>query len=495
MRSGGLYWLACDLAEDADRLACQVLTGLPATSRAVLVCGGGSAAALAAPIPATAGPARLALYDHPTRSAARLLAAVRDDLPRVRTGKEAFWLLRLTVHHDSVPTANTLAMLCDALQQRLHKAGSTLLVISDEQASLLTEMLVLHNNRVSGLGQLFHSGLSTHLLQHFWCNHRGVFGPHDFLLAEDETGFSIRSLANADEAEAGANDQRLCLAMADLLEGSAAPSPEWELFDDIEALMERALSTRAATVLLPLDGNPAIDTLAARLYQLRKHCGRALKLVVCARQPNLRYQDELLLLASGANLIIPAGTPLLRLFTQLEAIQGQRWQRPLPDSPATTLRHLRPLDVRGCLSPRSFASATRQMMHTTEGRNVHHQLLHLPVLPGLTPQQVLSQAHLRRFGDIACVADGRLYLFLFACALPAIELALANIFRLPWKELVAGYETINDLTLLDTKAFQDDTPPEIGTEAFATTAGQSPVTTFTPITPTQRSLRQLEARP
>ncbi|MCY1542774.1 cellulose biosynthesis protein BcsE [compost metagenome] len=81
------------------------------------------------------------------------------------------------------------------------------------------------------------------------------------------------------------------------------------------------------------------------------------------------------------------------------------------------------------------------MTENTSGTEVRNQLLRLQPLPVLGPERVLQQLELRRFGDIACIAGDSLYLFLFACSPSAVESALQHLFRLPWQELIAGFQS------------------------------------------------------
>jgi len=495
MRTGGLYWLTCETQETADRLCRQVLAAQPASTRAVLVNACGSSRELVAAIPEAQGPGRLGLFDLAPRPPVRLIQALLKDVPRVRGGDRALWLIRASLKDWDEMVAESLANWCRRAQAWLATVRSTLLVVGDQPPPALFDMLLRYNDCVSGVGQIYIAQGARHLLQHFWCNEAGVNGPRDYLLPREGEGLRAMAAPEVDSAPPTADDQRLVLAQADALGGEAAPTAHWQLFGDDQELLERALQAQAATVVLALGSSDEIPELAAALHRLRKHCGRSLKLLVREMLPSLRHNDEQLLLANGANLIVPAGTPFLRFLTLLRSIQGHRWRRELAAEPSTVLQRLRPLALRGSLSPRAFAAAVKTMTDNTAGTEVRSQLLRLQPLPALDADQLLQQLLLRRNGDIACIAGGRLYLFLFGCSASAIEAALRNVLRLPWQELLAGYETVTAYSVLPGAEFHSERLPHAPAQAPEPARAAPDSEVFEPLRPRPASLATLGARP
>ena len=80
---------------------------------------------------------------------------------------------------------------------------------------------------------------------------------------------------------------------------------------------------------------------------------------------SLRYSDERLLLACGANLIVPHVAPLSRFLTMLEGIQGQRFSRHVPADIDALLAGLRPLQLKGYMRPEPFSQAVLSLMGNT----------------------------------------------------------------------------------------------------------------------------------
>lgn len=494
MRTGGLYWLACESPDTADRLSTQLLTSLPTSARALLVNATGASRDLVKPIPDNGGPGHLTLFDLPKMSPLRLIQALRQDVPRVRGGEQALWLIRVPHTGWDELVAQSLALWCSRAQDWLRSVGSTLLVVGDTPPPALVDILIRHNDKLSGLAQVYVSQGARHLLVHFWSNESGVSGPNDFLLLDEGTGFRVSDLPDEDYAAPTTNDQRQVLAQTAVLAGETPPTAQWQLFDDPDALMERGMDAQAATVIFALNGTDDVNALATRLYQLRSHCGRSVRLVVREMLQGLRQHEEQLLLASGANLVVPYGTPFLRFLTLVRSIQGHRWQRPLAAEPSTLLARLQPLQVRGSLSPRAFAAAVKKMSDNTVGTEVRHQLLRLQPLPTLSPTVVLQQLQLRRYGDVACIAGDVPYLFLFACSPSLVDAALRNVFRLPWQNVIAGYESVLPSQVLSMPQFQSDAVAEVDALAQDPTDTQPDTEALQLLQPQKVSLHSLETR-
>lgn len=495
MRVGGLYWLTCETQETADRLSRQVLAAQPVSVRAVLVNAAGSARDLVAAIDPAQGPGRLGLFDLKPQDPVPMILALLKDVPRVRGGNRALWVVRVSLKGWDEMVAESLATWCRRAQAWLARVQSTLLVVGDQPPPALFDMLLRYNDSVSGVGQIYITQGARHLLQHFWSNEAGVNGPHDYLMPLEGDNLRAMEVPQAEDVPPTADDQRLVLAQAAALGGEPRPTKFWQLFEEDDAFIERALQAQVATVVFALTSNGQVPALASELYRLRKHCGRSLKLLVREMLPTLRQNDEQLLLANGANLVVPAGTAFLRFLTLLRSIQGHQWRRDLADEPSAVLQRLRPLPVRGAVSPKAFAAAVKKMTDNTAGTEVRNQLLRLKPLPALQGEQLMQQLALRRNGDIACVAGGQLYLFLFACSEAALDAALRNVLRLPWQELLAGFDILTPYSVLPGKQFLSDrAPAERLPPAPAQDDEESAKAVFQALRPMPARLDSLEVR-
>lgn len=195
------------------------------------------------------------------------------------------------------------------------------------------------------------------------------------------------------------------------------------------------MQTVSATLIFSLYQSDQIDALAHQIHSLRRNRGNGLKIVVREMDASLRYSDERLLLACGANLIVPHVAPLSRFLTMLEGIQGQRFSRHVPADIDTLLAGLRPLQLKGYLKPNAFHHAVLSLMNNMllpeDGKGV---MVALRPAPGLRAEQAMTLCHMRRFGDVMTVEQGRLFLFLSTCRINDLDTAMAHIFHLPVTE-------------------------------------------------------------
>jgi len=440
LRRGSLYWLDCTQIEDADKLCRQVLGGMSGSARAALLVEGRSPQLLMRGLDASQGPAELASYSF----AGHRAAAVMQDLPKEleRTLSPGGRLLLLSVSAQAWGGFDQRGLLdwCMRMRAWLAAHDCSLLILSHGGRAALYARLQACSEYLAGFAQLYRQAGSIHYLMHFWRNELGVSGSRT-LEFEAQGDFAVRP-EPGEAAPSAASDQQLCLALRETLEGASVLSGPWQLFDEPQALLVRAMQAQAASVVLEISRHERVGELARRLYALRQHCGSALKLVVREAVPCLRAPDEQALLGCGANLVVPCGTRLTRFLTLLGSVQGQHWRGRLPVDVETFLAHRQPPRLRGMVPAREFAARVREVFAPSRSGETSHLLLALTPPPGLGVMQVLGQCRLRRHGDFACVFGGRLYLFLFGCPPEALEVALGHVFRLPWRELFADYKLL-----------------------------------------------------
>ena len=446
----GLYWLACDAAEDATLLCRQVIEGMPEDARAALIAEPQAMGDVLGALDAAQGPAELALFETTPQSTRHLL----QDLPRLAPRKRVLVLLAPA----DAWAGDAAEQWCNALRPALLAEAALLLVISGGQGTALVERLRAHNQPLDGLAQVYRGKGGVRYLQHFWSNPLGKTATRDMELVRLAGGFAAAAMAPV-PIDAG-GDELLCLAQRPVLEGAPAFSAHWQVHESLEDLSASASRAVSATVIFAIDAGQRLDNLARQLHRLRQLRGNALKLVVREMAPTLRYQDEQLLLACGATLIVPFGASLSRFLTMVESIQGYVWRRHLPSDFDALLARLRPQAICGLVAPRAFADAVQSMWQGVRNGEIVHQLLVLRPAPGLTPRQACSRTVFRRDGDIACVVGDVLFLFLFACRSEGVEQALDHIFQLSWKELFVSQELLVDIDSLTSPAFLDSSLPQ-----------------------------------
>lgn len=455
MRQGGLYWVAVDRTRDAEALALQGVLALPAQHRASLLWCGYYPEPVAEALDQRSGPGELRLFEVPEALIRPALKSLPSELRRAATVPGSLLLLMLPATAWQTFDAAQLRQWCEGLRRWLREQRCTLLVLCHGQAPQLHIELIRLNEQLSGLAQLYRHDGGVRYQSHFWHNDLGVCGAREFELDLQASGFGLTQAEQAIPVTIRTDDQRLYLAQRAVLEGAAALSEQWSVFDRRIDLLQQAAQARAASVIVAIESDQQVEALARELYALRERCGTALKIIVREMEPCLRYRDERLLMACGANIVVPFGNPLSRFFSLVDSVQGQVWRRRHASLDLESLlERLRAPTTRGLLAPREFLSAVEQIYGGASGE-VEHQLLRLSARSVLTIEHCLHQISLRRFGDIATVVNGVVYLFLFACRNDGLESALGNICRLPWRNLFSDCQPLADLDDLPRAAFLD----------------------------------------
>ncbi|MGB8666921.1 MAG: cellulose biosynthesis protein BcsE [Serratia inhibens] len=433
MQSPGLYWVNVDRQTDATLLCQQTLAAQAATSQVALICSGEKPDKLLAEL---ASPAlkKIPLYQLPEKKAA--LTHFCDDL--MRALKPQNRLLILLAHASLWQTFTTeeLRDWASATGHWLHRQGCTLLILSHGSGvNKLKGQLSTQHRILNGLSSLQWQQDSAQYLVNWWCTKNGINANQMLTLFAGENGWQGDDDGNQPSPTAIRSDEGLYLAQQSILEGAPPLSTNWQLLESNAQLAQHGMLTLSATLIFALYQSDEIDALAHQIHSLRRQRGNGLKIVVREMSASLRYSDERLLLACGANLIVPHVAPLSRFLTMLEGIQGQRFSRHVPADIDALLHGLRPLQLKGYMRPDDFSQAVISLMNNTllpeDGKGV---MVALRPAPGLRAEQAMTLCHLRRFGDVMTVAQGRLVLFLSTCRINDLDTALKFIFRLPVNE-------------------------------------------------------------
>ncbi|POZ60536.1 cellulose biosynthesis protein BcsE [Chromobacterium alticapitis] len=256
------------------------------------------------------------------------------------------------------------------------------------------------------------------------------------VLTRDEDG-ALCLLKEEDELAARpAHDTLQVYATRTSLTGNEPPSPLWQLYEDLEELLVAAKGAVAASVLLDTASQQR-NTLTEAIAQLRKQCGRRLKIVVReVGGRRLRQNEEQLLLRLGANTVLPAELHFASTVNLINALQPAVFQPYVKMEQQQLQDASQPAQDRGWLAPAEFIETVRKTVQRSSAISIRNMLVLLQPAIGVTPRELLAQGRFQRAGDL-CTADRRYaYLFLFACAETDVPTALANLFRLPVEDIV-----------------------------------------------------------
>lgn len=444
MRSGSVYWLSMDKHINALRFATQALAGLDLDSRAVLV-GSEQVSAVVGALDSSQGPADLRTYilkrDIPT-AVLRLTEQLDRKLNPVK--RLIICLLPIDTLHllknDPQAALQTWRNWCES-------NGCIMLVLAYGENAHVACQLLLHESRfLSGAAHLKAQENDYVYEIDYWINSLGVQQSAEFILQDKNMTFQLVKTA-LKQALIAQDDVFL---QRSVLEGApVVMAKTWHVVDDWDGLVSAAREVARGTFVFALDSSDELEALARMLYALRQQRGVTINLVVREMKQVLRNQEVQLLQECGAALVVSADTNLSRVFSMLENIPYQQNSLPLTQDIETALAQIKVPDIKGIVTVFEFANYLRQILTNAYAVESVGVLITLRPVPMLTAQQLMGQLNLLRKGDVACTADGVVYLFLFGCQLDFVEIALQRIFYLPFKDIVSMHKVHSDTVSIE----------------------------------------------
>ncbi|MBU9828293.1 cellulose biosynthesis protein BcsE [Rahnella perminowiae] len=359
------------------------------------------------------------------------------DINRLPAHSASLMILLLPVSTWQAISDKQFARWLSEMSSGTHNKGATLLIICyGNGINAVKTQLHLYHRNIYGVADLKTDVEPNQWGISWWHDTLGAQANTLYPLIRHHTGWEIQTNVSAAVSEQTGDDQWMLLADRSVLEGAPALSERWFLFDDNEALAARAAHARSATVIFALTGNDEVEVLARQVHLLRMQRGTGLKIVVREMNASLRYVDQRLLQACGANLVVPQAARLSNFLTLLDDLQNLTYTRHVPDDIELLLDSRLPTHHKGYLPLPVFCQVMREIWDhaslATESRGI---LISLRPAAGISPQQAMSLCSLRRDGDILTVTGRHLYLFLSNCQVSDVENVLTFLFSLPVKEV------------------------------------------------------------
>ncbi|MCR1001089.1 MAG: cellulose biosynthesis c-di-GMP-binding protein BcsE [Enterobacter cloacae] len=435
MPVGGVWWINSDRNEDAISLVNQTISAQNKDARVAVISMGDDPNKIITP-ERDRGPQTVRLFSMPSE-ADSLYFLSRDIQCSIDPDH---YLLILKCSHNALQNipAEKLLQWLEKINKWARFQNCTLLIINPgSNNDKLFSLLMGEYRSLFGLASLRDQAGSYLYDIAFWCNEKGVSARQQLTLNHIDGEWH---LAQQEETVVQPrSDEKRILSHIAVLEGAPALSENWSLFDSNEALFHEARTTQAATLVFSLMQNNQIETLARQIHTLRRQRGSALKIVVRENNTSLRATDERLLLGCGANMVIPWNAPLSRCLTLIESVQGQQFNRHVPEDISTLLSMTQPMKLRGYQKWDTFCDAVGNMMNNTllpaDGKGV---MVALRPVPGIRVEQALTLCRPNRTGDIMTIGNNRLVLFLSFCRVNDLDTALNHIFPLPTGDIFSN---------------------------------------------------------
>ena len=304
---------------------------------------------------------------------------------------------------------------------------------------------------------------------------------------------AVRELAEA-------VDQSEVIATRASVDGQRGVPGHWRIVDSLADMEVAAAASVAATVLIDAGQASDFEARARLVHQLRLSRPLTLKIVVRENLGKLRTHSEQALLQLGASAVVYKEVGFSRLLQLLQDINAQSHTRKVHPDYEEALDSFMPARERGYQPPAQFCALVRGMLDRTHGIGLSHSLVRLNVLAQIPHLDALRACHTSRDGDLFTADHESVYVFLFACREPDVELALNRLFTLPLTQLFSSEATDSSDTgiramitplqeslrkgLPDYSAALTDSPRPGAPPAPATALEVAPVSAALPTAPT-----------
>lgn len=229
-------------------------------------------------------------------------------------------------------------------------------------------------------------------------------------------------------ALAAADDEDDVFCMDSTLTGIARQGKgHWIFCGNLVGLLHATRNATAATVILLFDHGTELRQLAQVAHVLRVSLGKRLRIVVRELNGSLRYQNELLLMHLGVNMVVHRDVPVARLFLALESLKGVVFDRDVDVDFESALASVTPSHACGLLPAQGFVQEVSRIVEHSKELGVPYVLVRIKVPEGMSASAASDHFKLARGGDIMTTDKRMLFLFISACPQASLAATLTRI--------------------------------------------------------------------
>lgn len=238
------------------------------------------------------------------------------------------------------------------------------------------------------------------------------------------------------DSSTAAEDEADVFCMDSTLAGVARHDEgHWVFCDSLVGLLHATRNAKAATIILLFDHGTDLRELAQVSHILRVSLGKRMRLLVRELNASLRYQNELLLMHLGVNMIVHRDVPVARVLLALESLKGVVFDRDVDVDFESALRSVTPSHACGLLPQDSFVKEVSRIVGHSKELGIPYVLVRIAIPDGMSAQTAADHFKLVRGGDVMTLGDGFLLLFVSACPQASLLATLRRI----------GGESIQDI--------------------------------------------------
>ncbi len=236
-------------------------------------------------------------------------------------------------------------------------------------------------------------------------------------------------------------DQWDVIATRAAVQGQRGVPGHWRIVESLADMEVAAAASVAATVLIDAGQASDFEARARLVHQLRLSRPLSLKIVVRENLGKLRTHSEQALMQLGASTVVYKEVGFSRLLQVLQDINAQSHTRKVHPGYEQALDSFMPSRERGYQPPAPFCALVRGMLDRTQSIGLSHTLVRLNVLAQIPHLDALRACHTARDGDLFTADHEAVYVFLFACREPDVDIALHRLFTLPLAQLFSVQAT------------------------------------------------------
>jgi cellulose biosynthesis protein BcsE len=213
----------------------------------------------------------------------------------------------------------------------------------------------------------------------------------------------------------------------------------WTLCDSLVGLMHSSRNAVAASAILVFDRSTDLRQLAQAVHTLRTGLGKQVKIIIRELDASLRYQNELLLLRLGANLILHRDVPVARLQLAIQSLAGQMFSREVDVNFDHALASVSTSHGTGYVTAAQFCQQVADIVERSKPLSIPYALIRAKAPAGVTIEQAVARFKLTRNGDMVTAINDEIFLFLSACPeaslLPTLKRVAGDRFQEDFREM------------------------------------------------------------
>jgi len=378
----------------------------------------------------------------------RINSGIIKEISAYKRLNEALVFVHFNTRQLNSADEKSLELMMKEYNDFVRSTGATLLFLISGPGIANYRFLVRRlNNVFDGLVFVDNDSVARVLAYDYWRHSTGVIADEYYRLILSNNQFAVEAGSISEGKKPKGSDfsdeDDVWLVQSAVPEGTKLPV-HYKSVKDNNDLFAIGPKVEAATLVFSVTRYTDLALLGKQCFELRKNCGRWLKLVIQNVDGVIRHQDECLFLTLGVNLILYSFSEPSRLLSQIQSIQGFKFSRLLPLSVEDVLKYTENTFSKGYLPFNEFTKQVEIHSDSAVNLGVSGVLVKLELLPRIDPIYPLHLFHIKREGDVFSIAENTIYLYLHACRENDVDNAIKHLFKLKTSDFFVQQNIISD---------------------------------------------------